>query len=42
LNFVKSQDARLGMIVAFSALCSGGMLLLSDARNGEIIATTAA
>ena len=33
---------RLGLIVLFSALCSGALAILSNARNVEIIAATAA
>lgn len=42
LYFIRSQAARLGAIVAFSALCSLALAVLSDARNTEIIATTSA
>lgn len=42
LHFIKSPTARLGAIVAFSALCSATMALLSNAKNIEIIAATAA
>ncbi|KAI0974384.1 hypothetical protein F4678DRAFT_373349 [Xylaria arbuscula] len=42
LYYIKSQSARLITIVAFSALCSLALTVLTDARNAEIIATTAA
>ncbi|KXH56614.1 hypothetical protein CNYM01_10717 [Colletotrichum nymphaeae SA-01] len=42
LYFIKSQIARLCTIVGFSALCSFALSVLTDARNAEIIATTAA
>ncbi|KAI1350286.1 hypothetical protein F5Y01DRAFT_315859 [Xylaria sp. FL0043] len=42
LYFIQSQHARLITIVAFSALCSLALTILTDARNAEIIATTAA
>ncbi|KAG7066448.1 hypothetical protein JMJ76_0000309 [Colletotrichum scovillei] len=42
LYFIKSQIARLCTIVGFSALCSLALSVLTDARNAEIIATTAA
>ncbi|MCJ1266553.1 hypothetical protein MMC22_006438 [Lobaria immixta] len=42
LYFIKSPTARLGAIVAFSALCSAALALLSNAKNFEIIAATAA
>ncbi|KAI3338804.1 hypothetical protein F4824DRAFT_499177 [Ustulina deusta] len=42
LYYIRSQSARLITIVAFSALCSLALTVLTDARNAEIIATTAA
>ncbi|KAI0549246.1 hypothetical protein F4679DRAFT_277509 [Xylaria curta] len=42
LYFIQSQYTRLIIIVAFSALCSLVLTALTDARNAEIIATTAA
>lgn len=42
LYFIKSPTAQLGAIVAFSALCSTALALLSNAKNFEIIAATAA
>ncbi|MCJ1355199.1 MAG: hypothetical protein MMC33_005190 [Icmadophila ericetorum] len=42
LYLIPSLGARLGCIVAFSLLCSATLATLSDAKNGEIIAATAA
>lgn len=42
LYYIPSQTARLGAIVAFSSLCSVALSLLTDAKNVEIIAVTAA
>ncbi|KAJ5912773.1 hypothetical protein N7504_001656 [Penicillium tannophilum] len=42
LYVIKRQDVRLGMIVLFSALCSVALATLSNARNAEIMAVTAA
>jgi len=42
LYIVKSDKARLGLIVAFSAACSAALAILTNAKNGEIIAITAA
>jgi hypothetical protein len=42
LYFIPTQTARLGAIVAFSALCSATLAALSNAKNVEIIAATAA
>jgi len=42
LYFIKSQGARLGTIVGFSGLCSLALAILTNAKNSEIIATTAA
>ncbi|RYC61997.1 hypothetical protein CHU98_g4211 [Xylaria longipes] len=42
LYYIQSQSARLIAIVAFSAFCSLALTVLTDARNAEIIATTAA
>lgn len=42
LYYIPTQTARLGAIVAFSALCSATLATLSSAKNVEIIAATAA
>jgi hypothetical protein len=42
LHNVDRQSVRLGLIVLFSALCSAALATLSDAKNVEIIAATAA
>jgi hypothetical protein len=42
LYYIPTQKARLGSIVAFSTLCSAILSLLTDAKNVEIIAATAA
>lgn len=42
LYYIPTQTAQLGAIVAFSSLCSAALSLLTDAKNVEIIATTAA
>ena len=42
LYFIPSPNARLGCIVAFSSLCSAVLATLSNAKNVEIIAATAA
>jgi hypothetical protein len=42
LYVITSQTARLGCIVTFSALCSATLATLSNAKNVEIIAATAA
>ncbi len=42
LYYIPTQTARLGTIVAFSSLCSAALSLLTDAKNIEIIAATAA
>jgi len=42
LYFIPAQTARLGAIAAFSALCSVTLAALSNARNVEIVAATAA
>ena len=39
---VTSEKLRLGLIVLFSALCSAALATLSNAKNVEIIAATAA
>ncbi|KAK4949617.1 hypothetical protein LTR66_014018 [Elasticomyces elasticus] len=39
---IPSQQARLGCIVAFSALCSAILSVLTNAKNVEVIAATAA
>lgn len=42
LYIISSPNARLGCIVAFSFLCSAVLATLSNAKNVEIIAATAA
>ena len=42
LYFIESQLARLGAVVAFAVLSSLALALFSNAKNGEIIAATAA
>ncbi|KAH0562124.1 hypothetical protein GP486_003184, partial [Trichoglossum hirsutum] len=42
LYVVREERVRLGLIVVFSALCSAALATLSDAKNVEIIAATAA
>jgi hypothetical protein len=42
LYSVTSEKLRLGLIVLFSALCSAALATLSNAKNVEIIAATAA
>ena len=42
LYYIPKQESRLGAIVAFSSLCSMALSLLTDAKNVEIIAATAA
>lgn len=42
LYYINSQKLRLGAIVGFSALCSGSLVALTDAKNVEIIGATAA
>lgn len=42
LYYIPTQKARLGAIVSFSALCSATLATLSNAKNVEIIAATAA
>ena len=42
LYVISSPNARLGCIVAFSFLCSVVLATLSNAKNVEIIAATAA
>ena len=42
LYVIPSANARLGCIVAFSSLCSAMLATLSNAKNVEIIAATAA
>lgn len=42
LYFIPSQNARLGCIVAFSALGSALLALLTNAGNIQIITATAA
>jgi hypothetical protein len=42
LYFIPNQTARLGARVAFSTLCSVTLAALSNAKNVEIIAATAA
>ena len=42
LYYIPTQKARLGAIVAFCSLYSVALSLLTDAKNVEIIAVTAA
>jgi len=42
LYYIPTQAARLGAIAAFSALGSAVLSLVTEARNIEIIAATAA
>ena len=42
LYFVRTQEARLGCIVAFCFVCSVTLAALTNAKNIEIIAATAA
>ena len=42
LYFIHSQLIKLGLVVVFSAVCSATLALMTDARNVEIIAATAA
>jgi hypothetical protein len=42
LYSIKSEKLRLGLIVLFSVLCSAALATLSNARNVEVIAATAA
>lgn len=42
LYFTNSDELRLGLIVLFSALCSTALATISNAKNVEIIAATAA
>ena len=42
LYYVRSSDIRIGLIIIFSTLFSGVVALVSDARNVEVMAATAA
>ena len=42
LYYVSSSDIRIGLIIVFSILFSGVVALVSEARNVEVMAATAA
>jgi len=42
LYFIQNVLIRLGLVVAFCFICSATMVALTNAKNHEIIATTAA
>lgn len=42
LYYIRSQTARLGCVVAFSALCSAVLATFTNARTVDIIAASAA
>ncbi|PWY89545.1 hypothetical protein BO94DRAFT_40116 [Aspergillus sclerotioniger CBS 115572] len=42
LYFISSQTVRLGLVILFSTLYPAALAMLSDAKNSEIMAVTAA